>query len=80
MTRLTVSEALPAGYGLITLIGRVTEGGCGDPARHRKGVGGIRVVLEDGSYGIEAVPGVIAFGNKASGNGNPQQCLNVTCT
>jgi parallel beta-helix repeat protein len=31
-------------------------------------------------YGIEAVPGVIdEGGNKASGNGNPAQCLNVEC-
>jgi parallel beta-helix repeat protein len=30
--------------------------------------------------GIEAVPGVTdGGGNKASGNGNPLQCLNVTC-
>jgi large repetitive protein len=30
--------------------------------------------------GIEAVPGVIdGGGNKASGNGNPAQCLNVRC-
>ena len=30
--------------------------------------------------GIEAVPGVIdGGGNKASGNGNPAQCLNVQC-
>jgi hypothetical protein len=30
--------------------------------------------------GIEAVPGVIdGGGNKASGNGNPAQCLNVVC-
>lgn len=30
-------------------------------------------------YGIEAVPGVFGFGNTASGNGNPAQCLNVRC-
>jgi len=30
--------------------------------------------------GIEAVPGVVDLGgNRASGNGNPLQCLNVTC-
>ena len=30
--------------------------------------------------GIEAVPGVIdGGGNKASGNGNPAQCMNVSC-
>ncbi len=34
---------------------------------------------DNGGYGIEAVPGVFAVGNKASGNGNPMQCLNVTC-
>jgi uncharacterized membrane protein len=31
-------------------------------------------------FGIEAVPGVTdGGGNKASGNGNPLQCLNVFC-
>jgi hypothetical protein len=31
-------------------------------------------------FGIEAVPGVTdGGGNKARGNGNPAQCLNVTC-
>ena len=30
--------------------------------------------------GIEAVPGVIdGGGNKANGNGNPAQCVNVSC-
>ena len=30
--------------------------------------------------GIEAVPGVIdGGGNKAHGNGNPAQCMNVSC-
>jgi parallel beta-helix repeat protein len=34
----------------------------------------------NGDYGIEASPGVIdGGGNKASGNGNPLQCLNVFC-
>ncbi|MGY2733724.1 hypothetical protein [Sphingomonas sp. UYP23] len=33
-----------------TLIGRVTEGGCGDPDRGRKGIPGIRLLLEDGTY------------------------------
>jgi hypothetical protein len=31
-------------------------------------------------FGIEAVPGVIdGGGNRAFGNGNPLQCLNVVC-
>ena len=34
----------------------------------------------NGDYGVEAVPGVTdGGGNKAHGNGNPQQCLNVSC-
>lgn len=33
-----------------TVIGRVTEGACGDPASGRKGVAGIRLMLEDGTY------------------------------
>jgi parallel beta-helix repeat protein len=35
---------------------------------------------DNGDFGIEAVPGVSdGGGNKASGNGNPLQCLNVFC-
>ena len=37
------------------------------------------VANQNGDYGIEAVPGVDGGGNKASGNGNPAQCLNVRC-
>ena len=34
----------------------------------------------NGDLGIEALPGVIdGGGNKARGNGNPAQCLNVSC-
>ena len=33
-----------------TLIGRVTEGACGDPDRGRTGIAGIRLLLEDGTY------------------------------
>ena len=34
----------------------------------------------NGDWGIEAVPGVVdGGGNRASGNGRPAQCLNVTC-
>jgi parallel beta-helix repeat protein len=35
--------------------------------------------INNGDYGIEAVPGVTATGNIARGNGNPAQCLNVAC-
>jgi parallel beta-helix repeat protein len=35
---------------------------------------------DNGDLGIEAVPGVTdGGGNKARGNGNPAQCLNVSC-
>jgi parallel beta-helix repeat protein len=34
---------------------------------------------DNGDYGIEAVPGVTGTVNFASGNGNPAQCLNVSC-
>jgi hypothetical protein len=38
------------------------------------------LALRNGDLGIEAVPGVIdGGGNKAQGNGNPAQCLNVAC-
>ncbi|MGK6322002.1 hypothetical protein ACMGDM_02840 [Sphingomonas sp. DT-51] len=33
-----------------TLIGRVTEGDCRDPVAQRRGVSGIRLLLEDGTY------------------------------
>jgi parallel beta-helix repeat protein len=33
----------------------------------------------NGDLGIEAVPGVRGVGNRASGNENPLQCLNVVC-
>ena len=35
---------------------------------------------DNDDLGIEAVPGVKANGNTASGNTNPAQCVNVTCT
>ncbi|MDV3456128.1 hypothetical protein RZN05_03970 [Sphingomonas sp. HF-S4] len=45
----------------MTLTGRITEGGCGDPLRNRKGVGGIRVVLEDGSFTVTDASGFYHF-------------------
>jgi uncharacterized repeat protein (TIGR01451 family) len=33
-----------------TVIGRVTEGGCGDPSSKRRGLAGIRLMLEDGTF------------------------------
>ncbi|WP_294054923.1 hypothetical protein [Sphingomonas sp.] len=45
----------------LTLIGRVTEGGCGDPSKGRKGVQGVRLVLEDGSFTITDKDGLYHF-------------------
>ncbi len=36
----------------MTLIGRVTEGACGDPVDKRKGVPGIRLMMEDGTFTV----------------------------
>lgn len=33
-----------------TVIGRVTEGGCNDPSEKRRGIPGIRLMLEDGTF------------------------------
>ena len=35
---------------------------------------------DNGELGIEAVPGVVdGGGNRARGNGDPRQCVGVTC-
>jgi large repetitive protein len=40
----------------------------------------VNTAINNGDLGIEAVAGVIdGGGNRASGNGNPLQCTNVTC-
>ncbi len=44
-----------------TIIGRVTEGACGDPARGRKGIAGIRLLMEDGSYVVTDADGLYHF-------------------
>jgi hypothetical protein len=35
---------------------------------------------DNGDLGIEAVPGVTGTGNTATGNGNPLQCVGITCS
>ena len=37
------------------------------------------VTYANGDLGIEAAEGVVGGGNRAFGNGNPLQCLNVEC-
>ncbi|HLL30383.1 MAG TPA: hypothetical protein VK403_05245, partial [Allosphingosinicella sp.] len=38
--------------GRMTILGRVTDGGCGGDGTEAAGVAGIRVMLEDGSYAV----------------------------
>lgn len=44
-----------------TVIGRVTEGACGDPAKGRKGVPNIRIMLEDGTFVVTDKDGLYHF-------------------
>lgn len=44
-----------------TITGRVTEGACGDPAAGRKGVPGIRMLLEDGTFVVTDKDGLYHF-------------------
>ncbi|MEN3748332.1 hypothetical protein TPR58_14245 [Sphingomonas sp. HF-S3] len=50
-----------------TVIGRVTEGGCMDPERGRKGVAGIRLMIEDGSFVVTDKDGYYHFEGVAPG-------------
>jgi uncharacterized repeat protein (TIGR01451 family) len=45
----------------MTVIGRVTEGDCGDPVEKRKGLGGIRLLLEDGTFVVTDRDGLYHF-------------------
>ena len=36
----------------MTIIGRVTDGGCAAGPKPRAGVAGVRIMLEDGSYAV----------------------------
>jgi uncharacterized repeat protein (TIGR01451 family) len=44
-----------------TVIGRVTEGACGDPAEKRKGVSGVRLLMEDGTFVVTDRDGLYHF-------------------
>lgn len=44
-----------------TVIGRITEGGCHDPERGRKGIPGIRLLMEDGTYVVTDADGLYHF-------------------
>ncbi|MEH3159836.1 MAG: hypothetical protein PGN08_13440 [Sphingomonas taxi] len=45
----------------MTVIGRVTEGDCGDPVARRKGLAGIRLLLEDGTFVVTDRDGLYHF-------------------
>ncbi|KQN30016.1 hypothetical protein ASE88_06805 [Sphingomonas sp. Leaf38] len=45
----------------MTIIGRVTEGNCGDPVDKRKGVAGIRLLMEDGTFVVTDRDGLYHF-------------------
>lgn len=45
----------------VTLIGQVTDGACTNDPRTKKGLGGVRVMLEDGSYVITDTDGRYHF-------------------
>ncbi|GAA0658523.1 putative repeat protein (TIGR01451 family) [Sphingomonas insulae] len=45
----------------MTVIGRVTEGNCGDPVDRRKGIAGIRLLLEDGTFVVTDRDGLYHF-------------------
>jgi large repetitive protein len=66
-----------------TLLERNTANGNGADGIHVQSSGTTitrNTANDNADLGIEAVPGVIdGGGNRASGNGNPLQCLNVVC-
>lgn len=45
----------------MTILGRVTEGDCADPRRDRKGVPGVRLMLEDGTLVVTDRDGLYHF-------------------
>jgi hypothetical protein len=68
---------------LVTRSGFDSYAGDNDDGIHVEDAGtvvGDNTANDNADYGIQAVPGVIdGGGNKAVGNGNPLQCLNVVC-
>ncbi len=47
--------------GRMTIIGRITAGGCTLPERERRGIGGVRIMLEDGSFAVTDADGRYHF-------------------
>jgi parallel beta-helix repeat protein len=77
-----VDGLLVSGAASNTAVLRNTATGWGNDGIHVESSSTLivgNVANDNGNYGIEAVPGVISAHNHASGNGNPAQCLNVSC-
>lgn len=51
----------------MTIIGRVTEGNCGDPVSRRKGVAGVRLLMENGTFVVTDRDGLYHFEGVKSG-------------
>jgi uncharacterized repeat protein (TIGR01451 family) len=47
--------------GRMTIVGRVSEGGCSAEAARAAGVAGVRIMLEDGSYAVTDIDGRYHF-------------------
>ena len=47
--------------GALTIIGRVTDGGCGADAATAPGIAGVRIMLEDGRYAVTDIDGRYHF-------------------
>ena len=45
----------------MTIIGRITAGGCTLPERQRRGIAGVRIMLEDGSFAVTDADGRYHF-------------------
>jgi len=45
----------------MTITGRIVDGGCGVDPRARPGIGGVRILLEDGSYAVTDAAGLYHF-------------------
>jgi parallel beta-helix repeat protein len=71
------------GNATLTLLDHNTANGNGNDGIHANATGTTitgNTANDNHELGIEAVLGVVdGSGNKASGNGNPAQCLNVLC-
>ena len=55
---LAIRLRRPAIADAVTIVGRVAEGGCASPAAARRGVAGVRLLLDDGSVALTDADGL----------------------